>query len=112
MSEARADNPKALYDEIFELLNSRYDRVASSKMFGVPTLKVKGKAFASLFEDEMVFKLTGSAHKAALRLSDAKPFDPSGKQRPMKEWVQVPFAHADKWEVLAESALKYVATGN
>lgn len=112
MNEARADNPRALYDEIFELLNSRYDRVASSKMFGVPTLKVKGKAFASLFEDEMVFKLTGSAHEAALRLSDARLFDPSGRQRPMKEWVQISFAHAEKWEALAQLALEYVAGGD
>ena len=40
--------------------------VELSKMFGKPCLKVEGKAFASFFEDEMVFKLAPSHHVQAM----------------------------------------------
>jgi hypothetical protein len=40
---------------------------------------------------------------AVLALEGAHLFDPMGG-RPMKEWVQVPAAHADEWPRLAELA--------
>lgn len=79
-----------------------------SQMFGKPCFKINGKAFVSFFENCMVFKLTGDAHKEALALKGAKLFDPSGKGRAMKEWVQVPFSSADKWGKLAKEAAAYV----
>lgn len=60
------------------------------------------------FEDCMVFKLTGHVHKEALSLDGAKLFDPSGKGRPMKEWVQVPFEYAEKWKTFAKVSFDYV----
>ena len=80
-------------------------------MFGIPTLMVKGKAFAGLFKDAMVFKLQGKDHERALALPGAQLFDPSGRGRPMKEWVQVPPTHAARWAFLARQALKYVSEG-
>lgn len=82
--------------------------VSMSKMFGMPCLKAKKSSFAGLWGDAMVFKLTGEAHAAALRLKGAGPFDPMGG-RPMKEWIVVPFAHAKRWREFAEAALNYVA---
>lgn len=79
-----------------------------SQMFGKPCFKMNGKAFISLFENEMVFKLTGEAHTSALSLPGARLFDPSGKGRAMKEWVQVPYTHKAKWKTLAESAAAYM----
>lgn len=76
-------------------------------LFGKPCFKIKGKAFLCFFEDEMVFKLTDKAHESALALKGAHLFDPSGKKRPMKEWVQVPYAAS--WPALAKEAMKYVA---
>jgi hypothetical protein len=80
-----------------------------SQMFGKPCFKIGGKAFVSFFEDEMVFKLTGDEHHLALGLEGAQLFDPSKKNRPMKEWVQVPFKYADQWESFAKAAMDYVA---
>ena len=80
----------------------------SGKMFGMPTLKVNGKAFAGLWQDQMIFKLIGAAHAKALGLKGAQLFDPSGMLRPMKEWVIVPAAHSKQWLMLAEAALEYV----
>jgi len=79
-----------------------------SQMFGKPCFKINGKAFASFFENAMVFKLTGDAHKEAMSLDGSRLFDPSGKNRPMKEWVQVPFAYRDHWQKFAQDALNYV----
>lgn len=79
-----------------------------SQMFGKPCFKVNGKAFMSLFDNCVVFKLTGTAHEEALKLKGSKLFDPSGKGRAMKEWVQVSTAHKGKYAELAKAAMKYV----
>src|SRR5438105_15367998 len=78
----------------------------ASRMFGMPTLKKGGKAFAGYYSGSMTFKLRGPAHTQALELPGARLFDPSGIGRPMKEWVEVPAASADRWEQLAQEALK------
>lgn len=80
-----------------------------SQMFGKPCFKINGKAFICFFQNEMVFKLTGDAHRDALALDGSRLFDPSGKKRPMKEWVQVAAAHSDKWKKFAKEALNYVS---
>ncbi len=82
------------------------------KMFGMPTLIIRGKAFAGLFKDAMVFKLPGEDHARALALPGSRLFDPSGRRRPMKEWVEVPPKHAPRWPALARQALRYVSEGH
>ncbi len=84
-------------------------KAEESQMFGKPCFKVNGKAFTCFFGKDMVFKLAGDTHTAALALKGSKLFDPSGKGRPMKEWVQVPFTHHQYWEKFAGEALRYVA---
>lgn len=79
-----------------------------SQMFGKPCYKVNKKAFVSFFEDSMVFKLRDEAHREALSLDGSKLFDPSGKGRAMKEWVQVPFDYKDQWQHFAKHAAEYV----
>lgn len=78
-----------------------------SQMFGKHCFKLEGKAFISFFQSEMVFKLGGKAHEKALGLAGSQLFDPSGKKRPMKEWVQVPYAHSTQWKAFAKAALNY-----
>mgnify|MGYP000745964351 CR=1 FL=1 len=79
-------------------------------MFGKPSAKLPdGKPFLSFFQDCMVFKLTAEAHGRALGLDGALLFDPSGKGRPMREWVQVPEHHVAAWPELAVAARDYVA---
>lgn len=76
-------------------------------MFGKRALKAHGKAFACLKGDMLAFRLGDGtpAHAAALELAGAELFDPSGKERPFRDWVAVPSAHASQWPVLAETAL-------
>lgn len=56
----------------------------------------------------MVFKLNGDIHAQALALDGAQLFDPAGKGRAMKQWVQVPFAHSENWAIFAKQACQYV----
>ena len=79
--------------------------VKASSMFGMPTLKLDGKAVAGLYGDAMTFKLAGDALAEALRLEGAHLFDPSGMGRPMKAWAVVPVAQAAEWERLAQLAV-------
>jgi hypothetical protein len=96
-----------LYNEIGESLKG----IEISQMFGKPAFKINGKAFAYFFQNCMVFKLSGNEHADAMKLKGSVLFDPSGKGRAMKEWVQVTFAHKAKWEPLAKSAMAYVKKG-
>ena len=95
------------YEEIAAGLAERAG-VKASSMFGMPTLKLDGKALAGVYGDAMVFKLSGEAHTAALRLEGAHLFDPSGMGRPMKAWVVVPAAHATEWARLASMAMSEI----
>ena len=98
---------EALYLSIWQGLKGAEE----SQMFGKPCFKINDKAFTCFFQNEMVFKLKGDVHTEAIALKGAQLFDPSGKGRAMKEWVQVPFAHKAKWEGFAKAALAYVKAG-
>jgi len=94
----------------FQIAGKSVRRAEKSQMFGKPCFKINGKAFCCFFENSMVFKLGGDQHMAALKLKGSKLFDPSGKGRAMKEWVQVPYDHSENWEKFAKSAATYVGS--
>src|SRR5262245_22073736 len=95
-------------ETLYKTIGQKIKDAEESQMFSKPCFKINGKAFICFFQDEMVFKLTGKTHEEALNLDGSQLFDPSGKKRPMKEWVQVSFDHSDKWTKFAKEALKYV----
>jgi hypothetical protein len=95
-------------ETLYIAIGQKLRNAEQSQMFGKPCFKINGKAFICFFNGEMVFKLTGAAHKEALSMDGSQLFDPSGKKRPMKEWVQVPYSHKDKWPKYAKAALRYV----
>src|SRR6266566_4561460 len=76
------------YNELAQELAATNDDVTLGKMFGMPCINVNRKAFAGLFQDDMVFKLTGDAHAQALQLDGARLlavasiFQGGGKPRP------------------------------
>ena len=98
-----------LSEEKYHTTASKIEGSVSSQMFGKLCYKINGKPFVSYFQDTMVFKLTGDIHAKALSLPGAQLFDPSGKHRPMREWVQVPIDHEGDWDGLAEAAADYVS---
>jgi hypothetical protein len=95
-------------EKLYTDIGQKIKDAEQSQMFGKPCFKINGKAFICFFQNEMVFKLSGNDHKTALGLEGSQLFDPSGKKRPMKEWVQVSADHSDKWKKLAKAAHDYV----
>ena len=109
MTQAEELNPaRALFDQIARDLAVKYDDVTTGQIFGKACIKTHGKALAAFFQGDIALKLAGNDHRAALALEGARLWDPSGKHRPMKEWVQIPFACAQAWPDLAAQALQYV----
>ncbi|MGB0391878.1 MAG: hypothetical protein ACPGRC_00835 [Salibacteraceae bacterium] len=95
-------------EQKFEEVGASIPESTRSQMFGKPCFKIGKKAFVCFFQNEMVFKLNGKAHMEALSLDGAKLFDPSGKGRPMKKWIQIPFHYQDQWLELSKTAFEYV----
>jgi hypothetical protein len=87
---------------------SEFSNSVKSNLFGKPCYKINGKPFVCFFENCMVFKLSGDVHQEALSLDGSCLFDPAKKNRPMKEWVQVPAHYSEKWYKFAESAYNYL----
>jgi hypothetical protein len=100
-------DPRIEYDAVASEITSTSSAI-TGQMFGMPCLKNNGKAFAGFYQDAMAFKLGASAHAQAMALSGARLFDPSGRGRPMKEWVEVPAEHSSRWLEFAREALQYV----
>jgi hypothetical protein len=82
--------------------------VVRTKMFGKDCLAARGKVMAVLFEGDVVFKLSGDDHASALDLEGAHLWDPRGTGHPMREWVQVPQRHSNRFTSLGEAAYEYV----
>ena len=101
-------DPRARFDEIAADLEARDPDVQLGQMMGHPCVKAGGKIIVSYqTKGSMVFKLPDEGEREkALALEGAAPFDPMGSGRVMKEWVDVPVAHAAKWAELADSALR------
>jgi hypothetical protein len=101
-------NPRARYDDIADDLAARDPSIELSQMMGMPCIKAGGKMVIGLESTgEMVFKLPDPAeHEKALGLDGARLFDPGRNGRPFKEWVQVPYTHADEWPGLADTAVR------
>lgn len=101
-------NSNQLYDDIGQEFADRYG-TEGGQMFGKPCLKTGKKAFVAFFQGQMVFKL-GQEEVNLLRnkYPGSVNWDPSGKKRPMKDWLQVPEEFSGSWTQLAKQALDYV----
>jgi hypothetical protein len=96
----------------YEKLVQRYSEgldIAVGQMFGKPCIKVNGKAFIAQHKETVVFKLSGQSHAKALACPGAILWDPSGKGRPMKEWVALPASASAMFNTLADASLAYLS---
>ncbi|MGB0390811.1 MAG: hypothetical protein ACPGD5_04535 [Salibacteraceae bacterium] len=103
-------------DKLFQDIGQQFEnqfQTSTGQMFGKPCLKTNKKAFVAFFKEEMVFKLS---QQEVNLLKDKYPgsvnWDPSGKNRAMKEWLQVPVEFSNDWSILAKRALDFVNENN
>lgn len=85
------------------------EEIEASQMFGKPCLKFRKKAFLAHFKGDMVFKLEKEELAGLLiKYPGSQNWDPSGKGRAMKEWLQVPSEFSKDYTHLAQNALVYL----
>ncbi len=79
------------------------------QLFGKPSLKVGKAHFICGFQQCLVVKVGKEAIQTMLpNFEGSMLFDPSGKGRPMKDWLQIPDTYREQWPSLAQQALAYV----
>ena len=98
-------DPDALFDTLAAELAPQ--GATAGAMFGKRALSARGKAFACLKDDTLACKLGNgtSDHTEALALPGAELFDPSGNNRPFKDWVAIPVVLSEHWPHYAQTAL-------
>ncbi|MGL5889032.1 MAG: hypothetical protein ACRC3B_04070, partial [Bacteroidia bacterium] len=69
--------------------------------------KVHRKPFIMFYDDEIVCKLYGEEHDNAIKLKGAKLFNPMGNDKPMKNWVHIPFTFKEEWSTFAQKAFNF-----
>ena len=95
------------YENLVTYLTDNFD-ATSGQMFGKRCIKINGKAGVALFKEYLVFKLPKEKLEEVLSLEGSTLWDPSGKGRAMKEWVQIPIIYRAKFKAYAKSAAEYV----
>jgi hypothetical protein len=96
------EEPKA-YRELVQILLGD-PSVSEGQMMGMPALKFASKMFGGLFEGELVLKLGRERVDELVSSGRAAAFDPSGRDRPMRDWARLPEPTSD-WLNLAREAL-------
>jgi hypothetical protein len=96
------DEPDA-YRRVVEGLLAEDPGVIEGQMMGMPVVKASGKMFGGCFEGALVVKIGRERVQELVGSGRARPFDPSGRDRPMKDWAQVP-GPDDDWLALALEA--------
>jgi hypothetical protein len=88
-------------EEYFMELTNEIPDVKPGKMFGALCMKAQnGKSAVMFWRDNIVVKLHGNSLDEALSLEGTQLFEPM-EGRLMREWVQIPFIHKDKWKSFA-----------
>jgi hypothetical protein len=82
--------------------------VSEALMMGMPSLKRGSKMFGGYRDGELLVKLGRERVDELVAAGRARPFDPSGAGRPMKDWALVPEPD-DDWLALADEARAFVA---
>lgn len=77
--------------------------VSEALMMGMPSLKRGSKMFGGFRDGELLLKLGRERVGELVAAGRARPFDPSGAGRPMKDWALIS-EPADDWLALADEA--------
>lgn len=100
-------SPLILFSKIIEELEG----AELSQMFGKPCGKFQSTSFVCFFQEEMAFKIGREAIEKILpKYKDSKLFDPSGKKRPFKDWIQLSYDYKEEWKDFAHQALKFISS--
>jgi hypothetical protein len=100
--------------EALEAFNGVLDELAVTAdvgralWFGSPAAKVEGKIFVALWHGTIVARIGAEEVDARVLAGDGVRFDPSGKGKAMKDWLESNGEHAE-WLELAICALAFTS---
>lgn len=98
-----------LYDQAAGQLVGEHADIETTRIFGSPGLKTRGKTFAMIVKGELVVKLPRQRVDQLVDTGDGKRFDP-GHGRLMKEWVSLTPPNLTTCLNHMTEALRYVKT--
>jgi hypothetical protein len=93
---------------VYHSVCSLIPKAIKSSMFGVPCYKVLRKPFIMFYDNEIVCKLFDDEHTNAMQLKGAKLFNPMDNEKPMTNWVHIPYAFRNEWIIFAKKAFDFV----
>jgi len=91
--------PSATTLDAFERAVGKRADLERRRMFGYPSVFVRGNMLACVFQDRIMVRLSPADREASLKIPGARPFEPS-PGRAMKEYIDFPRSVID-----SESAL-------
>ena len=95
-------------EKLFQQIAATFPEGTISNMFGATCIKApNGKAVFLIWQNDLVFKLTGQDEKVALSLDGTKIYEPA-PGRKMGGWIQIPLVHSAKWAAFAKKSYEYV----
>jgi hypothetical protein len=77
--------------------------------FGAPAAKIEGKIFLALWRGALIARIGAEEVDHRVIAGDGVRFDPSGKGKAMKDWLESNAEHAE-WTELALSAIAFTAS--
>ncbi|MBO3698591.1 hypothetical protein [Roseivirga sp. E12] len=83
---------------------SMHPEVAEGKMMSSSGIQYKGKNFAFLWGDKMVFKLGRDFDPSSEGIHKYELLNPFKNKPPLKDWFVIAETSSDKWVLLAEIA--------
>ena len=98
-------------EELFDHVGTSLPGTKRSNMFGVTCYKIGRKPFINFHDGEIVCKLFDEVKEQALSIKGVSFFTPMDPDKPMKNWVQIPFSAGDQWAFFAEASLAFVEAG-
>jgi TfoX/Sxy family transcriptional regulator of competence genes len=91
------------YRRVVEELLDTDPHINQTQMMGMPSLKAGGKLFAGFSQNALVVKVGRDRAAELIGSGRGEPFDPSGRDRPMRDWVVLSLP-ADDWSELVQEA--------
>ena len=86
-----------MHQERFYEIGAQFADAQRRKVFGHEAFTVNRKPFIFLEGDELVCKLNGRYDAEAFAMAGVHFFAPMGPDKPMKNWVAIPFTYEDQW---------------
>ncbi len=97
--------------EFFDMIGHSIEGAVKTKMFGTICYKIGRKPFILFEEGDIVCKLFDEVKERALEIPEVGFFNPMGGDKPMSNWIQLPYSAKDYWEEYAIYALDFVKQG-